>query len=1358
MGSVSRHRINLGARVRGRSMSTKIIHRPARTTTPARIGETVTIEGPPDIVDGGNKANFMTLIPLLGAATSMTVMMIFRGSSLAAVGAMMMVLTVLASVIMIFSQRGKARRQRQLSRDTYLEYLEEKRAQLLADEDHIRTRALVGDPSPQALINVILDPSRLWERRRSHEDFLRVRLGVGDVANRKITVQSSESGTQRPDRFLQNEVALVQRRYATAPDMPVTVDLKARGEVSIVGDREFCEALVRVMVLQAAVFHAPEDLFIAVVVPPSHREAWGWIDHLPHLADQETPQSHGPMRRIAASVDELNMLLQTELRRRSLVIAEARRSSGARGQHGQLPGLLVIDATHNGATQEIFVPDQSSSLAGLGVTILRCVEHTVHEPGAIALRLSQQEEGVLIEDYARDQLDPDRSQSRVDEAPVGSADALVRALAPLRLSPDSLEHNETVDAQKFTEMIGLNRFNRSDIITAWQPRSHVDFLRVPLGTDDKGQPVLLDLKESAQFGMGPHGLCVGATGSGKSELLRTMVLALMVTHSPEQLNMVLVDYKGGATFAPFAGAPHVSGIITNLSEDVSLVDRVHASLLGEIQRRQEILKEAGNIANITDYQAVRAERASEGIAMDPLPHLLVIIDEFGELLTAQPDFIDLFLSIGRIGRSIGVHLLLSSQRIEGGKLRGLDTYLSYRLGLRTLSEAESRTVLETPDAYHLPSVPGYGYLKVDTTVYQKFRAGYVSSPKPQENDQHEAEGNAVIPQPILTPQYGSLHALSDSEDEHAAAPDHSDKSVQLVAQRNTAPSVMDLMVDVMREFPRVTSEIWLPPLPQHVALDAVMGQLSHTAEGLAPVHGGDLLVPLGLLDDPSKQWQGTWYLDLKRAGGNVALIGAPQTGKTTALRTIATSLALTHSPREIAIYAIDLLGSGLRPLEALPHVGGVGVRASREVIRRTAEEVLDMVRDREAIFEKHAVDSLSTMRQRFAEGLIPELAVCDVVLLLDGYGQISDEFDEIERMVQEIVARGGSYGVHVIATGTRWNDIRIAQQSFFGHRIEFRLGEPGESTYGKKLGESLPRERPGRALMNDKLIGHFALPRMDSKNTTEYLGDQLWKIGQQLDAQYVGLAAPRVRVLPAELPVADLEMSTQYGHIAFGQVERNLETRHVELLGKDRHLLVLGDTGCGKTNILRLIAQQLSEGQTEDDIAIAVVDPRQELKGAVPQEVLAAHATSSQLAAGLAHTIAAELQKRVPSDPSQIGVTEVPKPQIVVLIDDYDVLTAGNTAPLAPLVPYVTMGSEIGFHVVMTRRVSGAARGLFEPLTGAIREAGAATFMMDGDRSEGPLFNGIRPRHFPPGRGTYVRGGRAPETVQSAVAEPVRNV
>src|SRR5215211_5745907 len=224
--------------------------------------------------------------------------------------------------------------------------------------------------------------------------------------------------------------------------------------------------------------------------------------------------------------------------------------------------------------------------------------------------------------------------------------------------------------------------------------------------------------------MGPHGLLIGATGSGKSELLRTLVLALAATHSSETLNFVLVDFKGGATFSSLDRLPHTAAVITNLADELPLVDRMVDAIDGELLRRQELLRKSGNFASVRDYDKARVG----GSALPPLPSLLVICDEFSELLSAKPDFIDLFVQIGRLGRSLGVHLLLASQRLEEGRLRGLDTHLSYRIGLRTFSALESRAVLGVPDAYELPRSPGHGYLRYGTEPLVRFKAAYVSGP------------------------------------------------------------------------------------------------------------------------------------------------------------------------------------------------------------------------------------------------------------------------------------------------------------------------------------------------------------------------------------------------------------------------------------------------------------------------------------------------------------------------------------------------------------------------------------------------------------------------------------------------------
>ena len=308
--------------------------------------------------------------------------------------------------------------------------------------------------------------------------------------------------------------------------------------------------------------------------------------------------------------------------------------------------------------------------------------------------------------------------------------------------------------------------------------------------------------------MGPHGLCVGATGSGKSEMLRTLVTALAATHPPEDLSMVLMDYKGGATFAPFASLPHVAGLIDNLGKDAALVERARAAIVGEVIRRQEQLRDAGNCPDITRYRRLRAEEA----AMPPMPHLLIVIDEFSDLVAVNPDFVDLLLAIGRIGRSVGVHLLLSSQRFEADRLRGLEAYLSYRICLRTFTEAESRAVLGTDDAFHLPAAPGFGYLKVDTSVYTRFRSGYVSGPVGNLEEDLPQPAEASRCGPALL---GAYNGLSATPGPIGTAPARRGRSARV--------SVVDTVVRRLRGRGTAVAPVWLPPLPRRLCLPQVYG-------------------------------------------------------------------------------------------------------------------------------------------------------------------------------------------------------------------------------------------------------------------------------------------------------------------------------------------------------------------------------------------------------------------------------------------------------------------------------------------------------------------------------------------------------
>ncbi|WP_171107378.1 MULTISPECIES: type VII secretion protein EccCa [Streptomyces] len=1323
-------------------MSTRLIHRPARTTRPPAAPEPRTIEAPPNLPDGKTGSIATSLLPVAGVMSSVVMMTVVRNSQFAALGAIILVVTIVGSLILVFSQRGKAQRTRRTQREAYLAYLEDLREELSKEERERRERAQVLNPPPDALYDIVRDPARLWERRRVDGDFLRVRVGTGEMRVRDLKVGDQGSSVLTPpDQFMLNEASALVARFGTGTELPLTVPLDRVGNVSVIGRREDTLRVARALLVQAAATHAPDDVAMALAAPGDRIADWEWAKWLPHLLDGE--QFDGPVaaRRIAPSVPQLARQIGPELRRRASYAAEVRRGLSGRDALAMSSRLIVVADAHGDDAVDLPRPDDAVGLRDMGVSVLHLLDERVQEPGHVGVRITVDGERVVIEDLR--ESEPIGAHGTVDEVGPAFAEGLARMLAPLRLSADSMGADAPLTGPvDFAELLGIDDVARLDLDRLWAPRGERAFLRVPIGISDSREAVLLDLKESSELGMGPHGLCVGATGSGKSELLRTLVLALVATHPPEDLALVLVDYKGGATFAPFADLPHVAGVITNLENQAGLVERVHSSLAGEVKRRQQVLKDAGNVADIGHYAALRAEKRPD---LEPLPHLFVVIDEFGELLTAKPDFIDLFLSIGRIGRSIGVHLLLSSQRIEGGKLKGLDTYLSYRLGLRTFSADESRTVLDTTDAFHLPPLPGFGYLKVDTSHYERFKASYVSGAY---SGPVQRETEDTGPLALAYEAYNSLG------EESGAAPEEQPQ----MRRRETGPTELGVMIEQIEGFgARPVRQIWLPPLPAAVPLDKVAGPVEVGPRGMQLAkRSGPLRVPLGVLDDPTKQWQGQWYLDLTLAGGHAAVIGGPQSGKTTLLRTLALSLALTHTPQEVGIYGLDLVGGGLQALSGLPHVGGVAGRADRERAARTIDSVRAMLDQREELFRIHSIDSLEQLRTLRAAGRVTELASTEIVLLIDGFGALRDDFEELDDAVADILKRGSGYGIHVVAGMLRWNDVRIATQSQFGTRVELRLNDPSESSIERKLAQTLSPEEKGRVLTDGKLFAQVALPRTDGLAEITDLGAVLERTARTVRATWTGDVAQPVRVLPHVLEPQQLPTpATEPRRVPIGLDQTQLAPVLLDLFHHDQHLLIMGDSECGKTNLLKVITQGLIERYGDDELVFGVFDPRRGLRGTIPEEYRGGYAYNAKLCAGLAAGIASELEKRLPDDGADGADLEPGSfsgPRIVILVDDYDVLTTAGQQPLAPFVPYIPSAVDIGLHFVLTRRVAGASRGLYEPLLQGLRESGASALVMAGDRSEGQLFPGVYAKQQPPGRGTLLRRGEATRLIQTVYA------
>ncbi|MBL0884837.1 type VII secretion protein EccCa [Myceligenerans indicum] len=1366
-------------------MTQRLIHRPARTTLVPQP-EPPRPLAPPPAVGGGPRTGFplQSLLPVLGAVSSMTMMLVLRNNPVMVVVALMVLAVALVSGLgMALSQRGNAARQRRDQRERYLDHLEELRGDLYAAEQDDRREAHELDPAPSALLDVVRDPARRWERRRWDPDFLRVRLGLGDVPRPRLSLQVTEQPTEPPDPMLLAEARGLADRHALLRHVPVTIPLDHAGEISVVGPRRDVLGVARAMIAQIATWHAPQDAYCGLVVPPERLDDWQGIDQLPHLVDDERFDGPAPVRRLAPDLPSIVRLLRGDVEQRVRRAGDRRR---ALDQRRESPGPRAVVFVDDWGQIAAPVPLESGfSLAELDITVVHLLSDRLHEPSEIGARVTVTPPSSPDTDAGGARLTVElfgpsagphgpKTVTAVSDAP---APALLRgiahALAPLRLVA-SAEDGRGEAATRITtmdELLGIGEATSFDPRTTWTPRGPRDFLRVPIGLDDSGAPILLDLKEAAQHGMGPHGLCVGATGSGKSEVLRTLVTALAVAHPPEDLTFILVDFKGGAAFSPFATIPHTVGILDNLADDPGLIQRARASFAGEIQRRQQVLKAAGS-PSVTHYRELR--RANPDL--EPLPHLMMVIDEFGELLTAEPDFVDLLLMIGRIGRSIGVHLLLSSQRIEAGKLKGLETYLSYRLGLRTFSESESQVVLDTPDAFHLPSVPGHGYLKVDTSVYRKFRAGYVSGPVTEQLPEPDAPDDELY-RPLRLGPFNDVRKANDIAAPVSAAGEE---------ERLDRPSTETPLVEVVgRRLARAATAgrpVWLPPLPGRISLGQVLGRAEvPTADELRAGAGRrrQLMIPLGVVDDPAAQRQDVWELDLTRSGGHAAVIGAPQSGRTTLLWSLAAGVAMTHTPTEVAVYGMDLAGGGLARVEAFAHVGGVATRADRSRLARLVEELHGMLAEREQVFARHRIDSLAMLRELHAAGRVPELPVCDVVLLIDGAGLLRSDFEELQDGVGELLQRGGGFGLHVVFAVGRWNDLRSPWQSLIGTRLELRLNDPTESVVARKLVETVRPHQTGRVLTDASLFAQVALPKLgavedvaDDRPAPPGLGGlgpdpaeeeaarrRAAAVGSGLDelaaasaAAWDGPAAPRIRQLPLEVARAVLpDHLEEPDLVPFGVREDTMGPALLDLSGTEQHLLVFGDSRAGRTTVLRTIAAGLIERhQDSDRLSIIAFDMRGGLAESIPEPYLGAHLANPATAAGITPAIVQELDLRMDELSNAPRGQKPSFARLAVMVDDHDMMAAGGNDPITPLVPYLATARDLNLSIVLARPVAGAAGAMFSQVLQSVQNTGGSALIMSGDPAEGSIVGGIRAAPMPPGRGRWVRRGMRPVLVQVA--------
>ncbi|MEV2226056.1 type VII secretion protein EccCa [Nocardia vinacea] len=1212
-------------------------------------------------------------------------------------------------------------------RKDYLRSIADNRKTVHAAESELFAFLRYTHPGP-AEISRLVGGTRMWEVQVASPQFLRVRVGRGRIANQVRVIVPEAAPTADLDPVGVVEVTRFAKAYSTVGGMPVAINLLSAPQVGFDGDADAVAALVRSMIAEVAVLHGPDQVAIAAVLSDPDGPEWSWLKWLPHTQHPSETDAIGSSRMVYRSVSELRTKVLAGLNRGPF-------SANSQPTLDRTHYILIVDV--GGAASERDI----SGVDGCTWVRLGAAEQTL--PRALKFTVSENRD--LHEVTARGP----RRVGMSDAMSVPAAIALARNLSPHRLSTvvEAVAAEQASGGTSWEDMVGILDPGSISVDLHWPIRRDNDRARlnIPFGHDPTSQLVFLDIKESAEEGMGPHGMCIGATGSGKSEFLRTLVLSAVATHSPDVLNLLLVDFKGGATFLGFDRLHHVTAVVTNMEEEADLVTRMEDVINGEMARRQRILRDAGNFASVADYERAR----EQGAQLPPLPTLLIILDEFAELLEQHPNFSKLFVAIGRLGRSLRIHLLLASQKVPANRMGELEAHLSYRIALRTNQTADSRDAIGTADAYHLPKKPGSGYLRVGSGDLQRFQAAYVGSSytAPAQATVASAQRARRIGGGYRPPQRFTATQIINVRSEPVVAPDPVAPEVDPEGEPVT---LMETVLQQLAGHGRPAHKMWLPPLGVPPTLDRLVRSVTP----------GALQMAVAIVDKPRQQRQDVWTVDLSGAGGHMAIVGGPQAGKSTALQTLVMSAALTHTPEQVQFYCLDFSG-GLTSMRNVPHVGSVASARDGDRIRRTFALITNLVASRQALFSQLGIDSMREFRRR--RGVPRESAELtaygdahgDVFFVIDGwdigFSVNGPYYDEYVPVMESIALQGLNYGVHLVVSSSRWAAIRPNIKDLLQTRLEMRLGDLTDTVFSQHRGvvSAIPADRPGRCLSSDGLHMLTALPRIDGVGDAESAAAGIAGAIEELTRRYEGRRAPEVKLLPDRITLAEIRANrpepttlAQRLVVPFGVRESDLRPAAIDF-GASTHMVVLGSSGCGKSTVIAALLESIRTQFTRDQARVLLVDYRRQHMEAIPDEQLVGYLTSERdLKDGLP-PFAAKMRERRPPDgvtPQQLRERSWwSGPEIFVVVDDYHMVAPrGSINPLDALRDLIVDGRDTGFHLIAARNIAQADMALYDNVLGQVKNLNSSGLIMDGSKLDGMLIGDVKPSKQPVGRGIFV--------------------